>query len=132
MDRGHAMAAAPILQEALHVAEELGDPYTTSDVALQLARAYLESGRFAQGWPIVERALSLAEQAGALAHAALVRHKRASFAFGLGQWDRARSDWEEATAVARRLGAEWLLAGTLWCLAHLHLSTGDEQAEARH
>ncbi|HEY7093099.1 MAG TPA: AAA family ATPase, partial [Ktedonobacterales bacterium] len=129
IDRGHAMAAVPILQEALHLAEDLGDPYTTSNVALQLARAYLESGRFAQGWPIVEHALSLAEQAGALAHAALVRQKRASFAFGLGQWDRARSDWEEAIAVARRLGAEWLLAGTLWCLAHLQLSTGDKQAE---
>jgi tetratricopeptide (TPR) repeat protein len=124
--RAQELVQAPV---ALLVAEDLPDPYTTSDVALQLARAYLESGRFAQGWPIVERALSLAEQAGALAHAALVRHKRASFEFGLGQWDRARRDWEEAAAVAQRLGAEWLLAGTLWCLAHLHLSTGDEQAE---
>jgi len=129
MDRGHAMAAVPILQEALQITEDLGDPYKMSDAAVQLARAFLESGRFALGRPIIERALRLAEQAGALALAVLARHKRALFEFGLGHWDLARRDWDEAIVVARQLGADWLLAGMTWSLAYLQLCAGDRQAE---
>jgi tetratricopeptide (TPR) repeat protein len=128
---GEIEKAIELTDEAYRLCRGVGDVHLTSIWLLNLAGSALEGGNTAEARRRLDESLELAR---------LIDDTRgtgkALASFGLvelleGDLEHAFSCFEEAAAIARRLGARWLGAEALWGFAQVAAARGDADRAAR-
>jgi hypothetical protein len=112
--------------DALKTAEELGDVAVTIAALISAGRVAFADGRPSAGLSVMTRALSLAESTDALPDQAEVLIGLGECAHEAAGSDAAERYCERGLALARRIGAEALIARGLLARSRLAVLGGDE------
>jgi predicted ATPase/DNA-binding XRE family transcriptional regulator len=120
-----AEAHQVLSEEVIPLAEATGDGQTWRLNYSNLVRVAICRGEFVQARNYVERALLHAEQPGDREGLAFLAPQRGLLAFLLGDWKRARADFERAAGLAPRGAVAIYPHGSLGLLS---LCEGDEGA----
>jgi tetratricopeptide (TPR) repeat protein len=90
---GRAEEALLMAEEALHVAEQTGDPQIVAQAAYRLARVHVSWGSPPEGRALAERALDVFAQVDDLAGVAVCHDLLGLASFRAGDWDGALHHW---------------------------------------
>jgi tetratricopeptide (TPR) repeat protein len=125
LDEGEA-----VLEEVIPIAEATGDLRSLRLALNSLGWVHEAWGDFEQDAEYTERALQAAQRLGDPTVIAFMTSNRGGPAFNLGDWQRARADFETGLALMRPLGANWASAWPPLLLGRLDLAQGHGQAAA--
>jgi tetratricopeptide (TPR) repeat protein len=95
-----------VLEESCRLMEASGDDWSLITALNNLACVYDNEGAFDKALNCVQRALTLAERMGDAENIAFMTYRCGEDAFYLGDWARARADYERAVALIREVG-DW-------------------------
>jgi non-specific serine/threonine protein kinase len=129
VDRGDAAAAARS-EEALAIAQEIGDAWAIGNALITLGAAAGSRGEADRATTLIEAALAVYRElgdtvAGAAPSASVMLDNLAGMARDRGDDARAQRLAEEALAVQRTLGFAWGAADSLLILARIARTRGD-------
>jgi predicted ATPase/DNA-binding XRE family transcriptional regulator len=96
--------ARTVLQDAIPLAEAVGDLQCLNWIYNILAHQWLHEADFLVSLQYIDRALVLAERIGDASNMAFEFMHRGVIAFYSGEWRQARADAEQAAALCRRIG----------------------------
>ena len=118
------------MEQALGLAETIGNNSLEVDVATELARFAEKRGEFTACLEYCDRALALAREEGHLANEARILRRKASAHLGLGDLVQSRLDANEARDMQLQIGDRRQEAITLDLQGRIALASGD-YAEAK-
>ncbi len=137
--RGLALVMLARMEEAVGAfersaagAEAVGDLATVCRALDNLAAAYRARGMLPESQRYAGLALEAAERLGDPAEIAAIAGQRGETAFYMGEWARARADFERSAEIESTLGETWASAYTLLDLGELFLAEGDEARGIRY
>ncbi len=114
-----------VLEAALPIAEQAGDPVVLGIMLQGLARSHEASGDFEQALRLKVQAIAIAERLGNPGETALYITFASSVLFLLGRAEEARAELERAEGMVRSAEPSWLTAGVAACAGWLYLQLGD-------
>jgi tetratricopeptide (TPR) repeat protein/transcriptional regulator with XRE-family HTH domain len=117
--------------EVIPASEAVGNLWTLITAHDNLAGAYELLGDYRQARACLEQAIALDERLGDPAEMAYLLYARGLNAFALGQWQRARLDFEQAATLVGSTGQFWYAPYPQHGLGLLYLAEG-RQEEAAH
>jgi tetratricopeptide (TPR) repeat protein/transcriptional regulator with XRE-family HTH domain len=120
-----------LTEEVIPVGEATGNLWTVITALDHLARAYEYLGDYQQARASLEQAIALAERLSDPVALAYLLYERGLNAFALGEWQRARSDFERAATFVGSTGQFWYAAYPPHGMGLLCLAEGREE-EAAH
>jgi tetratricopeptide (TPR) repeat protein len=120
-----------LTEEVIPAGEATGELWTVITALSNLARAYEYVGDFQQAYARRQQAIELAERLGDLEALAHLLSGRGLNAFALGEWQRARPDFERAATLVGSTGQFWYATYPPHGLGLLCLAEG-RQEEAAH
>lgn len=130
---GRVDEALAALQSVVPMVDEARDAHTLAWVLYHLTLIHDHRGEFAESEAYAERALALAKRQGDPVGISFYLCARGESAFYLGEWRRARADFEQAWSVARQSGVAWQAAAVPPLdLATLSMAEGDSAAASTY
>lgn len=123
--------AVASLQQAIELSRGLGDPLRVGRLLCSLARAFHESGRDADGTPLIREALELLEPLGATRELARALATRAQFSMLQGDLKQTMAWGDRATGLAERVGDTETLVHALNSVGTALLNVGARDGEER-
>jgi class 3 adenylate cyclase/tetratricopeptide (TPR) repeat protein len=124
-----ALEALELSDEALALAESLGDPFNIAVATVQRSRVLDDLGRREEGLPGLERAIAAFDELGARWELADAIAERGIVLRELGRLDEAEEDLRAAIRISEELGERQMGSWTWRALAKVSELRGD-QAEA--
>ncbi len=123
---GNADRAIAACDEALALADSVGDQVLGAETHKQLGTVWSRRGRYRHSVPETETAVALERRYGhSPAHLAAVLNNMGIEYANVGRLRDADSAYEEGLAIARRIGNLWLTEYLYSNLSDLHALTGD-------
>jgi tetratricopeptide (TPR) repeat protein len=116
--------------EVIPASEAIGNLWTLITAHDNLAGAYEFLGNYQQARASWQQAIALNERLGDPAEMAYLLYGRGLNAFELGEWQRARSDFERAATVVGSTGQFWYATYPPYGLGVLCLAEGREKEAA--
>ncbi len=120
-----------LTDEVIPASETAGNLWTLITALDNLAGAYAFSGDYQQARASLEQAIALDERLGDPAEMAYLLYGRGLNAFALGEWKRARPNFERAATLVGSTGQFWYATYPSHGLGVLCLAEGREE-EAAH
>jgi transcriptional regulator with XRE-family HTH domain len=127
---GHPQESQPPMLEAMRLAEQVGDLWTTSMGLNSFSHLHLLHGDFDQGQVYVKRACEAAEQLGWPTAMAYMGYCRGYISFFRGEWAEARAQYEQAVVLGREGGGNWGVGYPAFGRGFLALVQGQEAVAA--
>ena len=124
-----ALEALDLSDEALALAEELGDPFNVAVATVQRSRVFDSLERWGEAIPGLDRAIAAFDELGARWELADARAERGIVLRELGRLDEAEEDLRAAIRISEELGERQMGSWTWRALAKVSELRGD-QAEA--
>jgi tetratricopeptide (TPR) repeat protein len=127
--------ALPVLTRVIQLAEALGDHECLCEALFQVALIYEERGEFQQSRHCAERALLTAQRFGDPVLSANMTIRLGVIAYFTGEWEQARSMYEQVEAICRQLDippTSWLYGGLALEWGRLSWVRGDWEAASRY
>jgi len=121
-----------LVEEVIPLSEAAGNLWTLITAFDNLAGAYEFLGDFHQAGTSLQQAIALDERLGDPAEMAYLLYGRGLNAFALGEWQRARSDFERATTLVGSTGQFWYATYPPHGLGVLCLAEGSKEEAARY
>jgi tetratricopeptide (TPR) repeat protein len=121
-----------VLEEAIPLAEAVGDLDILSRVLTNVAHVSIARGEHGQSRRYAERALAVAERRGDAAQVVFAAVTLAGDHFHSGDWNQARRHLERALDLSRALGAPRVVAPPLVLLGRLCLAEGAWDEASRY
>jgi predicted ATPase/DNA-binding XRE family transcriptional regulator len=118
-------AARPVLEEALGLSREVGDPALIAKSLQTLGAVVGTLGDYAGGTALLEQSLVIWRQLGDFWNSAFTLYHLAAVPFAEGRYDRAEELYEEAVALFKAVGDKNMLPNPLRRLGHLALRQSD-------
>jgi transcriptional regulator with XRE-family HTH domain/tetratricopeptide (TPR) repeat protein len=121
-----------VAESALPLAQGIGDLWQECFLLTDIHWACLGLGMMRQSEEAAARAVELAQRLGMPGPLTYALCLRSDVAFHLGDWQRARSDVEQAMALVRPLGTYWIAAAPRVLLGRLCLAGGQRESGRRY
>lgn len=129
---GNAVAALPMLHQALTLARQLGDRAREVDALINLGQAQKSAGQPEPAGQSLDQALSLALEASDRFAEKLALEQLGSVQAGQGDHAGAIARYEQALALAQAVGHRQHQADLLWLLAIQHADLDQRPQAVRH
>ncbi|HEU5440266.1 MAG TPA: AAA family ATPase, partial [Ktedonobacterales bacterium] len=122
--QGKLDEGAVALQQACRLIEAANDHWNLCSALNNLAVVYDERGAFGEALDCVQRSLALAERIGDAEQISFMTYRRGQEAFYLGDWSRARADYERADEIIGEVSDSWASSYPAARLARLAFAQG--------
>lgn len=122
---GDYEAAGPLLEDALHLYEEIGDARGSADMRMQLGWAAMREGEYDRARIWLEESLPLFRDGGESALVGIALAGLGELAVRQGRYKEADKLLEESIALRRELNDRWGIAGSLGTMGWVALLRRD-------